>query len=122
MTNLDNIRKMNSEELAEILSGSCCKTCIYKGKCRCNGVYACKDGVKAWLEQEVTHTLSDDEKVILRNIGKKFKTIKRNYVGSLYLECDDKIFKYQEQFSCYNNLFDFIKDGDSYEISKLLGE
>ena len=72
MKNIDNIRKMNSEELAEFMSKCMsCNHCIYNENKECrNATGTCADGIKAWLEQEITPKLTDDEKVILRNIDK----------------------------------------------------
>lgn len=49
-TNLERIRQMTADELAELL-GVNCKCCnLYEnGIC---GLGACKDGIKQWLEQE----------------------------------------------------------------------
>lgn len=125
MTNLDNIRKMNSEELAEILNGSSCKTCIYKGKCQASCEEYCTNGIKAWLEQEVTPVLTDDEKVILRNLSEKYKNeyIKRDeYNGLCLINKSNESYNVTCNFNMYGMLFDFIESGDCYKISKLLGE
>lgn len=51
MKNIERIRQMNSEELAEFI-GEDCTCCVYDD--RCVGYYfECKEGIKQWLEQEV---------------------------------------------------------------------
>lgn len=49
MKNIDKIRQMNSDELAEFMLNPCelCNEC-----CIQHGI-ECKDGIKQWLEQEV---------------------------------------------------------------------
>ena len=52
MTNLDNIRQMNSEELTEYLRYfNECGYCVYSGKCDYNSAKEepCFEGVKKWL-------------------------------------------------------------------------
>lgn len=50
MTNLDRIRGMTLDELAALLESKACKCCAYRAR-QC-GYKSCKDGIKAWLEQE----------------------------------------------------------------------
>lgn len=53
MTNLDRIRGMTLDELAELLSTKACKCCAYLSFAPCGfRAPACKDGIKKWLEQE----------------------------------------------------------------------
>ena len=122
MTNLEYLRQMNSEELTEFLYDlDCCEHCYYNGnKCiNTEGNCNCIDGVKAWLEQEITPTLTDDEKVILRNL-KGCERIHREANGDIFIVNLDE--KYHGRFPMFNHLFKFIKKGTGYEISKLLGE
>lgn len=50
MTNLERIKNMTADELAELLGTKACKCCAYRSR-QC-GYKRCKDGIKAWLEQE----------------------------------------------------------------------
>ena len=120
MNNLDNIRKMNSEELAEILDASVvkCKNCTYKDDYSCKREN-CISEIKKWLEQEVTPTLTDDEKVILRNIDEEYTCIFRDSNG--YLKVRDDNGEWIGIY-VYEHLFKFIKENEYYEISDLLGE
>lgn len=58
------------------------------------------------LREEVKPTLTEDERVILRNIPKQYKTIRR--IGNnVQVDTEDK-----EEFACicaFNHLFQFIK-------------
>ena len=63
---------------------------------------------------ELHSRLSDDEKVILKNVGKKYKYISRNQNGELYLYPSAIRFP-------YDHLFQFIKT-DNFLISDLLQE
>ena len=59
------------------------------------------------LQKEVKPTLTEDERVILMNIAKKYKTIRR--IGNnVQVDSEDK-----EEFACicaFNHLFQFIKE------------
>ena len=53
-TNLERIRQMNSDELAQWLffqNNCCCDFCIISFMEDCN--INCTDGIKQWLEKEV---------------------------------------------------------------------
>ncbi len=85
-----------------------------------------------WLESEYKEPikLSDDEKTILRNIGKKYKWIARDYDGNLCIYSikpykGTEIWEYNEGYSAFrgfNHLFQFIKwsDDEPYSIEELL--
>ena len=61
--------------------------------------------IKEWLEQETKPTLTEDERVILRNIREKYSTITRR-TGELFLESElNRI-----SFEAYDHLFQFIKE------------
>lgn len=64
--------------------------------------------LEKWLETEAKPTLTEDERVILRNIDKKFLIIGRDE-DSLYLAYNN-IAEYTYNFEFYNNLFQFIKE------------
>ena len=59
-----------------------------------------------YCERQDTHTLTEDERVILRNIPKEFTTIARNLVGELSARNKDT-WRYADVF---NHLFQFIKE------------
>lgn len=61
---------------------------------------------------EAKPTLTEDERVILRNLHEEYKHIRRNEMGNLYIGVD--------YFGMYDNLFQFIKNGEEYEIEELL--
>lgn len=86
-----------------------------------------KDGVKEQLikelsiyggeldeffEEQVTPTLTEDERVILRNIKGKYTTLYRNDSGYLILQENSakEIGKCHVGFNEYNHLFQFIKE------------
>lgn len=50
MTNLEKIKTMNSEELANIMKYPC-RICIYHNN-GCGLYSSCKEGIKGWLESE----------------------------------------------------------------------
>lgn len=74
-----------------------------------------------FLNETVKPTLSEDEKVILRNIDKKIKYITRDKSGYLYIT-EQSFSMLALSFSIYNHLFQFIQLGEEYKISDLLEE
>ena len=76
--------------------------------------------------------LTEDEKVILKNINKKFKWIVRDEDGLLYVYIDKPVkvdtcwdlypYTYTSQLNLFNHLFTFIKweDEEPYLIEDLL--
>lgn len=74
-----------------------------------------------FFEQEAKPTLTEDERVILRNIDKKYKYISRSCGTELYLknEADDNC---RYIFRGFCQLFQFIKEGEEYSIKELLEE
>lgn len=53
MTNLDRIKNMTVDELAELLSPKACKCCAYLSFAPCGfRACACEEGIKKWLAQE----------------------------------------------------------------------
>lgn len=52
-TNLDRIKNMTVDELAELLGTKACECCAYLSFSPCGfGAPACEEGIKKWLEQE----------------------------------------------------------------------
>lgn len=102
-----------------------CVDCLFREGCNV-------EGRKEWLEAEYqeTITLTDDEKVILKNVPKNTKWIARDQNGRLYLYCEEpqKIMDWwvsewiKYDFAPYNHLFKFIKwkDENPYNIDELL--
>ena len=94
----------------------------------------CSNGRKEWLEQEYQEpvTLTDDEKVILKNLPKKYEWIAKDKSGRLFLylikPLKTGVWWQSEStefnFSMFNDLFQFIKweDENAWEIDKLLKE
>lgn len=69
-----------------------------------------RNGIKNFLKKEAKPTLTEDERVILRNIDKKYKYISRGKGDiELYLrkEADDTC---SYIFRGYKHLFQFIKE------------
>ena len=91
----------------------------------------CLERLKNWLEEEYQEpiVLSEDEKVILRNIDKKYKWIARDsdmlcvyetepYQDSFYWDCEGAF----REIEIFSHLFQFIKSLDkAYMIDELLG-
>lgn len=61
-----------------------------------------------FLQQPIKPTLTEDEKVILRNIDKKIKYITRDKSGYLYIT-EQSFSMLALPFSIYNHLFQFIQ-------------
>lgn len=53
MKNIDKIRQMNSDELAELLSNLDCSYCPVKDECNKYDNDTCYSTIIQWLEQEV---------------------------------------------------------------------
>jgi len=80
-----------------------------------------ESSIEAFFDKEVKPTLTEDERVILRNIDKKIKYITRDNSGYLYIT--EKSFSMLAlPFSIYNHLFQFIENGEEYSIKELLGD
>lgn len=70
-----------------------------------------------WLNAKATPTLTEDEKVILRNIVANHKTIFRDRGGDLWTrDTDDEDWTFYQ----FNHLFQFIQNEEEYEIEELL--
>lgn len=70
------------------------------------------DKMQLFLNSEVKPTLTEDERVILRNIDtRQYPTIKRTRIGEIIVisnaKCGDDIICYMY---CYDHLFQFIKE------------
>lgn len=68
--------------------------------------------IEEFLNKQVKPTLTEDERVILRNIDKKYRTILRQHKNIWIAENNDGIRIYHGYcFDYYNsNLFQFIKE------------
>ena len=64
------------------------------------------------LNKPIALTLTEDERVILKNINKKFNRIQRNIFGSLILTENgcEKIGEAMHTLYAFNHLFQFIKE------------
>lgn len=101
----------------------------------------CRDIVKVYedytlqnllWERKEKPVLTEDEKVILRNLDKEFKWIARDKCGELYIffekpEKDDVVWSSEDDYenvSLFEHLFQFIKweDTEPYLISELISE
>ena len=85
------------------------------------------DEIGRFFEQPITPTLTEDERVILRNIkNEEYKnTIGREnnttyQEGKLYLRSKYSDAKAFAISTLYNHLFQFIKNGEEYSIEELL--
>lgn len=100
----------------------------------CTGVGCaeCRQRTKEWLEQEYQEpiTLTEDEKVILKNIDKFYKWVARDRDGSLYVYEEKPIRKVTYSvwsadgfftINTFKHLFKLIKwEDDPYNIDELL--
>lgn len=77
-----------------------------------------------FLKYPAKPPLTENEKVILRNIPKEFVKIKReNHTGNIFVEKEKVENEEDWQFLIvYNHLFKFIRGGEEYKISELLGD
>lgn len=70
-----------------------------------------EDNITLYFRQEVKPTLTEDERVILRNIDKiKFKNIGRTTSGLLCLSDNNSDYKNLSISNLYDHLFQFIKE------------
>ena len=111
-----------------------CDFCKHHHCCTYLTIECLRELMKTALEQAKKElskpTLTDDEKVILRNTNKDCKWITRNAFGelSLFLDMPEKgkaqWFGASRTFTVFNHLFQFIswEDEEPYSIEELLGE
>lgn len=74
--------------------------------------------LKEWLCQDAKLTLTEDERVILKNIGDEFNIIKRDDNG--FLDLYDTYINEWTPCQIKSTLFQFIKNGEEYKIAELL--
>lgn len=96
----------------------------------CNQLYNVEQ-IKKWFFEEWKPKLTEDEKVILRNLHKKYKWIARDGNGDIFI-FPDKPIKYESVWDycgresksliLFSYLFEFIKwsDEEPYSIEELL--
>lgn len=107
---------------------------ILKRKCDSN-CPICVDFIKKWLYEEYKEPIkiTEDEKVILRNLPKKFKWIVRFEDFNIPMLSEDKPYKRKNNWfnkngfttlDPFGHLFKFIKydDEEPYSIEELLKE
>ena len=64
--------------------------------------------------------LTEDERIILRNVGKDYQRIERDDECLWVRGVDADGFMATCYFKCYDHLFQFIKNGEEYSIEELL--
>lgn len=76
-----------------------------------------EDNITLYFRRQVKLTLTEDERVILRNIPIEYTIIRRNEWCDLEFVREDRAYR-----SCYllSHLFHFIKNGEEYSIEDLL--
>lgn len=116
MTNKDKYLKegVSVEEFVENMF-SCEHIEVYGGI-----KYINRGSMSYWLEKECKPTLTEDERVILKNIEKEYTHIGRGdetYRIVLYIKSKDD---FKHCWCFYNHLFQFIKEGEEYSIEELL--
>ncbi len=76
-----------------------------------------EEAIGDFLDMIKKPTLTEVERVILKNVEKKYVTVRR--IGwNIQVDTEDK-----EEFACicaFNHLFKFIKEGEEYNIEELL--
>lgn len=109
-----------------ICRGSICDDCLFKSNCN-------SESINQWLEaeyQEPIH-LTDDEKVILKNVDKNYRWIARDRSEELFAYADKPCKNDEKNYwNCckhvslcvFSHLFQFIKwsDEEPYNIDELL--
>ena len=127
------------DEIIESFTGGEYTVCDFKkdhvlGLETCTGISCvkCCQRTKEWLEQEYQEpiTLTDDEKVILKNLPREYEWIAKDESGRLflYLSMPQKSGVWWQSesaefnFSMFGDLFQFIKweDENPYNIDELL--
>lgn len=77
-----------------------------------------------FLQAQVKPLLTEDERVILKNIDQKYKFIGKNDKNFLYIRISVDNGNFVERLTgldfVFPNLFQFIKNGEEYEIEELL--
>lgn len=69
------------------------------------------------LNKTIKPELTEDEKVILRNIPKEYTTIRRNKWYEIEFVRDNEMYR---QSMLLSHLFKFIKEDEEYSIKELL--
>ena len=72
--------------------------------------------------EQLKPTLTEDERVILRNIKKDYTIVARDKAGNLFIatERDENGVRGHNALEFNRCLFQFIKNGEEYEIKELL--
>ena len=81
--------------------------------CEFVGNFELRNGIKNFLNKEAKPTLTEDERVILRNIAKHndFEKIGRGKIGGLYVTCRINIPTVEKWgITFFDHLFQFIKE------------
>ena len=80
------------------------------------------DKMQLFLNAPAKPTLTEDERVILRNIGKDYSRIYRNGEGKIFVYSKRKKAPTYATVGIFSHLFQFIKNGEGYNIKELLGD
>lgn len=80
-----------------------------------------KNSIETFLKAPIQPTLTEDEKVILRNIDKKYNTIGRNADGDLVVGNNGINNGINWSYAdIFNELFQFIREEEEYSTEELL--
>ena len=94
----------------------CYELSSYCSSIKFNGFTARK--LEGFFNRPVKLRLTEDERVILRNLQPEITLIGRTGANELFIAIDstDEFV----DFYCYDHLFQFIKENEEYEIKELL--
>lgn len=114
MTNAEKYLKegVSAEEFVKAVWGSCYNIPEAEGDKNYKNCMMYGATIERWLNELTKPTLTEDERVILRNINKKFNRIERNKFGFLILTENgcEKIGEAMHTLNAFNHLFQFIKE------------
>lgn len=138
-TKMKNLQKYYSEFMNKShINANCYWFQVIEENEYCDNRFCAECGKKflRWLNEEYKEVeLTDDEKIILKNMGEEYKYITRDKDGNLYIFRNNKP-KWSDilhawrprndneciSFSEYNHLFTFVQwtDKEPYKIKELL--
>ena len=119
MTNKDKFLResVSVKEFAEELALSIILSIPIKDKT----VGTISDKVISFLNKPIIPTLTEDERVILRNINTNYYPTIKKTGRTLYIVSKEDTYK-EIEYMFKDHLFQFIKEGEECEIEKLLGD
>jgi len=84
-------------------------------------MWSYKSAITTFLKEQIKPTLTEDERAILRNIDKKFYKIGRTDDNTIYFIFEEITGKEAKYYAnVFDNIFQFIKNGEEYEIKELI--